>query len=570
MLRPGIATAFGLALLLPVLCSADDAGCRTLHDLSIDELESFVFESDLVLWDVLAEGAEYRLGDVTVVRQNVFEVEDNWLHRVANRYHLRTRESVVRAVLPVTVGDRVDVRRLREAERILRGKAYLYDARVIPARLCGDVLDLYVVTRDVWTLEPRISIDRAGGENEIGLGVTDVNLLGYGKALTLSYEKDADRRGTLISYSDPNIADSRWATDLTFIDNDDGERSFVSLRRPFYELDARYGVFFDADHFDREEGLYNLSDEVWEYQADTRYQRIAAGWSAGLRDRFVNRWLVGFSYEDYRFDLPPAFTTAFPDEAPPDRRFAYPYIAFQRLEDDFDTRMNLDRVQRTEDVALGRRLYAELGYSSSVFGGRGRHLVGQFRYGDAAWLTSRQLLAMSASVTGYYDLDDDASENLVADAHLAYRYRHAGAWSLLVRGSLTAARGLTLDQQLQAGGEQGLRGFPTRYQNGNRRFLLTVEERYYSNIYPLRMFRLGGAVFVDVGRAWYDGEAPGWLPNDRGEGYYDVLSSVGFGLRLESTRTRGDRILHLDIGFPLRNGPDIREAEVTLSAKQTL
>jgi outer membrane protein assembly factor BamA len=84
------------------------------------------------------------------------------------------------------------------------------------------------------------------------------------------------------------------------------------------------------------------------------------------------------------------------------------------------------------------------------------------------------------------------------------------------------------------------------------------------------MFRLGGAVFLDVGRAWYEGEVPAWLPDDRDAGYYGVLSNVGVGLRLESTRTRGDRILHLDLGFPLRNGPDVRSVEVTLTAKQTL
>ncbi|MEQ8486191.1 MAG: hypothetical protein RIB46_17670 [Pseudomonadales bacterium] len=551
--------------------AAADGDCQVLHELDAEAAQTFQFEGELGHWEALIPRQDYRLRRIDVVRQNVFEREDMWLHRAANRYHVMTRERAILAALPVRPGERVDVRRLREAERILRAKAYLYDARVVPARVCdGDQLDVYVVTRDVWTLEPRISLDRAGGENEIGLGITDVNLLGLGKALTVSYEKDADRRGALLWYGDPNIGGSRWAMDLTLIDNDDGERAALSLRRPFYELDARYGMFFDVDHFDRDEGLYNLSRKFWEYQAESRVHRVAGGWSPGLEGRFVHRWLLGMGYEDHRFELPAAFTAAFPDAPPADRRFGYPFLAYQRIEDDFDTRMNLDRVQRTEDIALGQRIYAEFGYSSSATGGRGRHLIGRFRFADAAWLTPRQLLAFGAAVSGYYDLDDDRAENLEADAQVAYRYRHAGSWSLLVRGSITAARGQTFDRQLRVGGEEGLRGFPTRYQNGNRRFLVTIEERYYSNVYPLRMFRLGGAVFLDVGRAWYDGEVPAWLPDDRDAGYYGVLSNVGVGLRLESTRTRGDRILHLDLGFPLRNGPDVRSVEVTLTAKQTL
>jgi hypothetical protein len=571
MLRAALAALLLLAVAWGMTARAVAAPeCQTFTDHDEAELAVYRFESPQSPLDDLPPDREYELGTLTVVRQNVFEREENRLHRVANRYHLRTRESVIRSVLPVAEGEPVNGRRLREAERILRGKPYLYDVRIIPRRDCDGRLDVYVVTRDVWTLEPRLYLNRAGGDNAFGVGLTDINLLGHGKTLTLSYERDADRSGVLLGYGDPNVAGSRWAVDAVLIDNDDGERVALGVRRPFYELDARWGVFFDLDHFDRDQGLYELGRKIWEISAESRTHRLSGGWSPGLRNDLVDRWLLGFGYEDHRFELPPALLAAFPETHLADRRFAYPFVAFQRIEDDFDTRMNLDRVQRTEDVALGMRLYAELGYSSSATGGRGRYLVGRAQWSDAAWLTSRQLVAVSASMSGYYDLSDNVSQNLIANAEAAYRWRHAAAWSLLLRGNVTATRNLTLDRQLLAGGDTGLRGFPSRYQSGDRRFLITVEERYYSNIYPWRLFRLGGAVFFDVGRAWYVDDPPAWLRRDRDEGYHRVLSNVGFGLRLESTRTRVDRILHLDFGFPLRSGPDIRGMEVTLSAKQTL
>lgn len=561
-----------LALLAGTAVAGTDepASCRMLTQVDAAELAGFDFESRLDTLDALGADRDYELRSMRIERQNVFETEDNWLERAANRYHPRTRESAVRAALPIVEGQRVTIRRLREAERTLRAKSYLYDARILPWRDCGGRLDIYVVIRDVWTLEPRISLGRAGGDNDIGLGITDINLFGRGKSVIVSYERDADRRGLLIGYGDPNVGGSRLAMDVVYLDNDDGERQAVSVRRPFYELDTRWGLFLDVDDFDRDEGLYDLGEKIWEFRAESRARRASVGWSSGLRGRYVDRVLLGYGYERHRFELPPAFVTAFPEETLADRRFAYPFVAYQRIEDDFDTRMNLDRVQRTEDVALGMRLHAELGYSSAATGGRGRYLVGRLRWSDAAWLTRRQLLAAGASLSGYLDLEDNVSENLIANAEIAYRYRHAGAWSLLIRGSATATRNLTLDRQLLAGGDTGLRGFPSRYQSGNRRTLLTVEERYYSDVYPWRLFRLGGAVFLDVGRAWYAGEQPAWLPGDRDEGYRRTLSNVGFGLRLESTRTRVDRILHLDFGFPLRNGPDVRSVEVTLVAKQTL
>ncbi len=550
--------------------AAAEPGCERLSALDPESLATFRFEDDPHARVELPQDARYRLGQITVVRQDVFERPANWLHRQANRYHPRTREQVVRSVLPMRPGEEVDARLLAEAERILRSKVYLYDARVIPARLCGDVLDILVVTRDVWTLMPRLSVSRAGGENDVGIGISDTNVGGSGKSILLGYDRDEDRRGMVLAVSDPNVNDSRWAADMVLVDNDDGERYAASIRRPFYALDARHAFRLDGDDFERDEGLYFLGDKFWEYRADTNVVRTSLGWSSGLRKRFVNRWSVGYGWEQYRFDLPAALVAAFPEVEDPRRRYGYPFLAFERLEDDFDTRVNVDRVQRTEDLALGQRINAELGYSSDATGGEGEHVVGRLSFADAAWISDRQLVSFRAWLSGYYDLDDHRGENMFAQGLVTYRWQHADAWSLLVSAAAAATRGSTLDQQLLLGGGSGLRGYPNRYQLGDRRFLVTVEERFYSNIYPLQMFRLGTAAFLDVGRAWYEGEVPDWVPDDRDADHFGVIGNVGLGLRLESTRTRRDLIIHLDVALPLRDGPDVRGVEVTLTAKQTL
>jgi hypothetical protein len=58
------------------------------------------------------------------------------------------------------------------------------------------------------------------------------------------------------------------------------------------------------------------------------------------------------------------------------------------------------------------------------------------------------------------------------------------------------------DQQITLGGDNGLRGYPLRYQTGDARLLLTVEQRVFTDWYPLRLTRVGAAAFYDVGRAW--------------------------------------------------------------------
>ncbi len=97
-----------------------------------------------------------------------------------------------------------------------------------------------------------------------------------------------------------------------------------------------------------------------------------------------------------------------------------------------------------------------------------------------------------------------------------------------------------------------------------------MEERFYANRYPLQMFRLGAAVFLDAGRAWYGQDAPSWIPSPRRGKHFDTLVNLGFGLRLESTRTRRDRVMHIDFAVPLVKGPRVRSVEVTLEARQSL
>ncbi len=87
-------------------------------------------------------------------------------------------------------------------------------------------------------------------------------------------------------------------------------------------------------------------------------------------------------------------------------------------------------------------------------------------------------------------------------------------------------------QTLQLGGDNGLRGYPLRCQSGTRRALVTVEERFFTDLYVWRLFRVGGAAFVNVGRAW--GGSAGGNANTANPGW---LADARVGLRIVNTRT---------------------------------
>ena len=73
------------------------------------------------------------------------------------------------------------------------------------------------------------------------------------------------------------------------------------------------------------------------------------------------------------------------------------------------------------------------------------------------------------------------------------------------RLGLDVGENLDPQNQLLLGGDNGLRGYPTRQFDGNRRALLTLEHRFFSDIEVFRLIRIGFAGFADVGDAWYGG-----------------------------------------------------------------
>ena len=120
---------------------------------------------------------------------------------------------------------------------------------------------------------------------------------------------------------------------------------------------------------------------------------------------------------------------------------------------------------------------------------------------------------------------------------------------------------LDLDQHYELGGDSGLRGYPLRYQGGDKRVLLTIEQRYFTDWYPWHLFRVGGAVFVDVGRAW--GDTPVAQTNS------ELLRDVGFGLRIGNDRSGFGRMTHIDIAMPLDGDGQIDDVQFLISTKKS-
>jgi hemolysin activation/secretion protein len=205
------------------------------------------------------------------------------------------------------------------------------------------------------------------------------------------------------------------------------------------------------------------------------------------------------------------------------------------------------------------RLTASLGWSDTRFDADRDALIYTLAGHTGFGSMDRNALLLTANIRGRRE--DGRTANATATVNARYYSRRSEKRIFFAQLEATAGHNLDLDNPVEIGGDTGLRGYPLRYQTGDSRILVTVEQRYFTDWYPFRLFRIGGAVFFDVGRTYGDDPLGG--PN------LGWLKDVGFGLRFAPTRFGTRKIIHLDVAFPLDGDPTIDSVQILLEAKRS-
>ncbi len=508
------------------------------------------------------EAAGAVIGNIDLDIRNIFDESDareaNGLYWLANHLHIRTKHATIKAQLLFASGDKYLARKLAETERALRLLTYIYDARVVPVRYADGKVDIKVITKDVWTLSPGISFGRAGGSNSTNFNLQDSNFLGWGKGLEISHGSTVDRTSTSVDWTDPNVLGSRWTSDLTYADSSDGMQRSLKVARPFYSLDAPWSAKITAVKFDRTISRYNLGDIVDQFNDNESSYELSGGISSGLTDGWTKRLTFGMRYDRNIF-LPTPITSMPARQLPPDRTLSYPFVGFDVLQDKYQKVGDENQIGRTEDLYFGTEVKGEVGLSNSAFGADRNAIMLAAKALRGIEITGLQQLFLTSAFSSR--IEDGRARNLRADAGAKYYWRWRTDWLLYAALSGTVTDSLDPDMQLLLGGDNGLRGYPLRYESGTSRALFTVEQRFYTDWYPFRLVRVGGAIFADVGRTWGSGVVGNSDPG--------LLRDVGFGLRLGNTRSGLGNVLHIDFAFPLNNLVGIQRFQVLVQTMQS-
>lgn len=505
------------------------------------------------------EAAGARIGEIVVRTENVFDTsdpkEDNALFRAANLLHIQTREGVIRRALLFRTGEPVSAKLIEETERLLRGARYLYDVTLRPIAVRDSVVDIEVMTRDTWSLDLGLSFGRSGGSNSSNYGLSEYNLLGTGTTISYAKTDNVDRAGQTFQISNDRLLGHWVSASYRRANNDDGRSEGASLVRPFYSLDTRWAAGATWSHDDRVDSIYSGGEVVSRYRHDEQRSEIFAGFSRGRHEGWVQRYSVGLRQTENRYTLEPGSTA--PTRLPDNETQVTPFVRYELIEDRFEKLLNRNQLARPEFFAIGLNAVVEVGYSSAALGST-RNSWNLWSSASRGFeLGGRQTLMTSAYLNGRYA--DGASEQVQTGASTQYYLPHHGRW--LFYASIAADKLFSSrpTDMLLLGGDNGLRGYPLRYQAGNQRVLFTVEERLYTDIFIWRLFRLGAATYVDVGRAWGGPHVnlndPGWLAN------------VGLGLRIFNVRSAFSNVLHVDLAMPISPVADIKRVQFLVKTR---
>lgn len=513
--------------------------------------------------ELQATGA--RIGKIEIVVVNVFDPsnpkENHAVYRLANRLHIKTRPGTVRPQLLFKSGDVYSPHVLEETARNLRARRYLADATIVPVRYHADsnTVDVEVKVRDVWTLAPGVSYGRSGGASSSGFQLEEHNLLGWGKSLQVERRHNVDRSSWDFGYVDPNVLHTRWEMNARYRSANDGQAKSIGLNHPFFSLDTRHQGAIGFNNETRLDRRFEQGVAVDQYLISLHQRNAEVGWSTGLRGTgtpWVLRSTLGYQIDDRSYRVDPVNGTL---ALPQNTRLHYPWLGLAWFQDHYVVTRNRERIERTEDMYLGRSVSVRLGYASPRFASDRDSMLLTLMLQDAWMLTDSQNFFAKWSVEGRREQGD--WRNTLFSSSLRYDWRQNRHYLLAVKFNHVFLKNPDDATQLYLGSEEGMRGYPLRYRSGNESSVLTLEQRYYSRGQILRLLSVGAAAYVDVGRI----TGVSMLANDTQRNFVDV----GIGARFGNIRSSGGEMFHLDLAYPVNAPKADRKLQFSVVTRKT-
>jgi len=492
----------------------------------------------------------------------IFSSDDSlippFIRTLGNAVHWRTGEETLRRDLLFAVGDPCDPRRLAETERLLRARPYIRSASVVALATADSGVTVLVQTRDEFSLEVRLRIQRGGELPARRFVLTEDNVLGRGVHAQWYYNTFGRRSAYYGDVLDHHFLGGRLEAEVTGGKSEVGPVGEETIRRAF-ETDFDRVAWRESVRYRKEPfplvstSLGTVLQPLVQTGADVG-AALRLGQPGALR-------IVGLalSADRVHVESAPLASTADLDTVAArelagrfeERRRVRLHLLLGARKLAFHSHHGVDAVHGIEDVPEGAEAGIVLG--KSLFGGGGlqHDWFAAAEILSGAELNGSTLVFVHGKVEGRYLTAAGRWDGVLTDAQVLWY--DIGPRSTAVIGVEGAAGWQTRTPfQLLLAGSSGIRGYGDQALPVGRRVVIHAEERYF----------LGGAFgFADVGAALFAEGARGWAGDAAFGESTGFLGTVGVGLRVAAPRG-SRRTYRLDLAFPLNRGlgPELRLA----------
>ena len=463
--------------------------------------------------------------DIEIVAREVFDPgrpgEGNAFTSLANAIHMRTRDSVIRRELLFHEGEPFDPLRADESARNLRNLGIFQDA-VIEVEPGAGGVHIRILTADRWTTRLISGLRKEGDIYSLKLGLENSNFLGratfLGGNLTASNDIDALQFGI----RDPRVLGSRWDMGYAYAQDELALLNEAAIRRPFYSEFVHYtaDLFYRSVRGGRRIFTQGVARDTLDAD-ETSGEAFLAGHAHGS-GQIRSRLGVLFSRRSLGSEV--------------SGQQAVLGLVWGFLHRDYRALQDIDRFAVNEDIGSGWAFQLGAGGDLRSLGGDTNRPFWRADLACARFVGPGTLLGLSVRHHGLLHEDRVENGRLAAETY--------GFWQGPPHQTLTwsLGGGMFIREppyyQFDLGGDNRLRGYGARYDNGTRAVWFNLEDRLFSNM-RLFFLRFGAAAFVDMAQAWYPGES---------FALQDTNVGAGVGLRIGHNKA-GSGVARIDFAF---------------------
>jgi hypothetical protein len=477
-----------------------------------------------------------RIDSVVIDNRNIFNTDSSrynyWLFRLANKLHIRTKKSVIARELLQKKGERFSEDLAYETERNLRSLPFLWDAQVTLYR-SGDSLNVMkVTTSDRWTLEGGFSISRTSGQISYKFGFEEENFLGLGQYLSFNFRiREFEDNYGEFSFIERRLFGSRYIFGIYYNNNPEiGLKSFT-LDRPLYSLSARTGYSIGYTNIDRRDEYYAGGRKV----ATNRTAGDEFDFTALLQSGTYNskvRTGIEYIYKNIAISERAGGGIRFPSDS--SYYMVTPQISISHIEY-FRTR-RINGFTRNEDLPLLKSASMAVGWAFDTDRGRRLYNTLAFAYDHSARQGANFIFFSFFRKYWYLSNQDFRKLQILSIKY----YNNKLNWVTPVLFVLyTEDFRADRTTGLFLGENNGLRGYPKNFADGDKLFRINLENRLFTRL-SLLTVDFGAVQFFDLGQSCRRGEA--FRLND-------MLWSIGAGLRLGMEKVSSAELMRIDLAY---------------------